>query len=76
MIVSDRKKNEVIEARGYESGYGDLHILPLSQCFVEVQTFADLYKAYEEKKPLTLLNKDQKPMRQLEEFLFLQLPAR
>lgn len=75
MIVSDLKKNEVIEVRGYESGYGDLHILPLSQCFAGVKSFADLYKAYEEKKPLTLLNKDQKPMRQLEEFLFLQLPA-
>jgi hypothetical protein len=44
MIVSDVKKNEVIEVRGYESGYGDLHILPLSQCFSGVKSFADLYK--------------------------------
>jgi cell wall-associated NlpC family hydrolase len=42
MVVGDVKNNTVIEASGYNSGYGNVHELPLEQRFHGIRTYEDL----------------------------------
>lgn len=42
MIVSNLEKNELIEARGYSSGYGRVHKIVLKDCFAGVSTYDEL----------------------------------
>lgn len=56
MIVSDLKKNTLIEARHYMHGYGLVHEVPLSKVFKNINTYADLHQAYIDKKPLERLD--------------------
>ncbi|MCX5923502.1 MAG: NlpC/P60 family protein [Candidatus Dependentiae bacterium] len=46
MIVSNIKRNEIIEARGYKSGYGRIHRLTLTEIFDGIKTYDDLLKKY------------------------------
>lgn len=50
MVVSDIKKNLLIEARGYNHGYGRIHEIPLNHVFDGIETYKDLLHAYYEKK--------------------------
>jgi cell wall-associated NlpC family hydrolase len=58
MVVSDVKKNTIIEARIYSHGYGKVHEIPLKQAFKGIKTFAELAQAVAEKKPLHRLHAD------------------
>ena len=58
MIVADTQKNTIIEARGYEHGYGKVHEIPIQEQFQHIKTFQDLVDAYHAKKPLIRLNKN------------------
>lgn len=56
MVVSNVSKNMLIEARGYASGYGKVHELPLNTVLAPINTYKDLVKAYRNKEQLQLLN--------------------
>jgi hypothetical protein len=58
MIVSDLKKNKIIEARAYSQGYGKIHELPLSAVFKEIGTFEQLRTVAQQKKKISRLQKD------------------
>jgi len=55
MLISDIKNNCIIEARGYEAGFGKVHELPLQNIFKDICTFEQLMAAYVQHRPLTLL---------------------
>lgn len=56
MIVSDLKNNMLIEAGGYNYGHGKTHEISLKKMFKNINTYYDLIKAYNDKKPLERLN--------------------
>ncbi|MBP6870287.1 C40 family peptidase [Candidatus Babeliales bacterium] len=56
MIVSDVKNNELIESRGYNSGYGRVQKIKLEQVFEGITTYDDLLRSYRLKQPLRLKN--------------------
>lgn len=58
MIVADIQKNTIIEARGYEHGYGKVHEIPIKEQFQGIKTFQHLVDAYNAKKPLIRLDKN------------------
>jgi cell wall-associated NlpC family hydrolase len=59
MIVSNIKRNEIIEARGYKSGYGRVHRLKLAECFHGVTTYDDLLKKYYLQQTIQLKDKQE-----------------
>lgn len=65
MVVSDLKKNQLIEASGYPSGHGKLQSIALSKKFMNINKYSDLVRAYHAKKPVKILNKDGKVMREV-----------
>jgi cell wall-associated NlpC family hydrolase len=56
MVVGNIQRNEVIESRGYSSGFGKLHILHLQQAFKGVFTYQQLVKKFYQKESLELLD--------------------
>lgn len=60
IIISDLKKNRVIEARHYSDGYGKVHEIKLNHMFKDIKTFTDLYRTIADHKPLYRLNRDGK----------------
>jgi hypothetical protein len=56
-IVSDVDKNEVIEATGYESGYGKVLKLKLFKRFEGISSYNDLVSAYHSHKALVRIEK-------------------
>jgi len=58
IIVADTKKNTIIEARGYDQGYGKVHEIPIEEQFKHIKTFQNLVDAYRHKKPLVRLNRN------------------
>jgi hypothetical protein len=58
MIVSNIEKHEVIEARGYKSGYGRLHKMQLEQLFDHVKTYDDLFALSDKNKQIVLKDKN------------------
>lgn len=49
MVVSDIKKNLLIEARSYSHGYGKLQEIELKKVFEGIETYQDLMNAYNNK---------------------------
>lgn len=58
MIIASLRNNEVIESRGYSSGYGRVHRITLAECFEGIATYAQLQDAITAQQPLTLLKRD------------------
>jgi hypothetical protein len=58
MMVSDPKKNTILEARIYSHGYGKVHEIPLKKAFKGIQTFDELRRTIAAKKPLQRLHAD------------------
>jgi len=58
MVVADTHKNTIIEARGYDHGYGKVHEIPIGEQFKGIKTFRNLIEVYNAKKPLMRLNKN------------------
>lgn len=65
MIVSSKEDQELIEAVGYKSGYGQLHTLPISKRIAGITSYNELLKAYHTNKTITLLNKEGTPQNPL-----------
>lgn len=75
IVVSDRAKNELIQAVSYSSGYGVLHTLTLERDMEGVRTYADLLYCRKNRIPLTLLNKKGQPLKKVDSFRVLKLLA-
>lgn len=73
MIVSNLEKNEVIEAAGYQSGYGKVMSLSLSERFLGISTYKELQEAFVQRQPLLLLDKNKSVSLVINEFAFLKL---
>lgn len=73
MVVSDSAHDEVIEARGYKSGYGKIHRITLPRLFKDIKTYDDLLKAYNQQAPITLLDNTGKPVRTYDNCMLLKL---
>jgi hypothetical protein len=58
MIVADLEKNTLVEARGYEHGYGKLQEIPICEQFKGITTYAQLIACYENKQPVDRIDKD------------------
>lgn len=56
-IISNVEKNEIIEATGYDSGYGKVLKLQLFQRFEGISSYNDLISAYHSHKPLVRIEK-------------------
>ena len=75
MIVSDHAHGLVVEARGYSSGWGRLHEIPLGQLFKDVETYADLEKLFKDQQPLKIIDKAGNVARTYETFKLLDLDS-
>jgi len=73
MIVSNINNNEVIEARGYPSGYGRIHKIKLHDLFENIETYDDLLHYYYTKKSINLKNSDGKLLKKISSFQLLKL---
>lgn len=74
-IVSDLNKNELIEAAGYNFGYGKLQSIALKNVFQSINTYQDLIDAYRAKKPLKRLNKKGDPVATISNLLLLKMKS-
>jgi len=57
MIVGNREKNTLIEARDYSSGWGKIQERPLKEIFKNILTYDDLESCYQQHKPLQRIDK-------------------
>ena len=57
MIVSNLERNELIQARGYSSGYGCVNRITLADCFEGIETYHDLLAYRDARKSLQFKNK-------------------
>lgn len=73
-IVSNIEHNEIIEARDYDSGYGCLHRIKLSEFIEEATTYEELMNLYRRSQKITLRNQQGKPQKEYD-FKFLKLVA-
>lgn len=62
MIISNLKKNLLIEARGYRHEFGIVHEIELEKVFKGIKTYTQLQDAYHQKIPLTRVNKSGKEL--------------
>lgn len=72
MIVSNKEKNEIIHARGYQSGYGSVHRVSLENLFQGITTYDQLVDAYARHEQLGLLQRD-KSLQKLYPFKIIKL---
>ncbi|MBA3954218.1 hypothetical protein H0X48_02785 [Candidatus Dependentiae bacterium] len=74
-IVSDLRHNKLIEAVGYQAGYGITHEIELEKVFAGIKTYRDLMQVHFTKKPLKRLDKNKKPLRTIRELKILKLSS-
>jgi hypothetical protein len=58
MIVADIEHNTLIEAAGYNNGYGAVHCISLADRFGGITTYHDLINSYINQSPVSLLAAD------------------
>lgn len=75
IIVSNVERNEVIEAVGYEFGYGRVIKLKLSKLFENINNYQELINAYHNKSELVRLKKDGSFGRNVKKFLLLKIKS-
>lgn len=75
MLVSNLERNEVIESRGYSSGYGCVHRIRLCECLDGVETFNELCKRYVAQEPIRYKNKAGFLADKSQPFQLLKLPC-
>ncbi|HVX01343.1 MAG TPA: hypothetical protein VHA52_13050 [Candidatus Babeliaceae bacterium] len=56
MIVGNIDRHEIIESRGYSSGFGKVHIITLNKIFKGVSNYKQLIERFYENRPLELLD--------------------
>lgn len=57
MVVSNIRRNEIIESRGYGSGYGCIHRITLSECFDGINSYENLLSHYYNNKKIRFKDK-------------------
>jgi hypothetical protein len=75
IVVADTQKNTIIEARGYDQGYGKVHEIPLREQFQNIHTFQQLVDAYRNKKPLIRLNRKGNVVQTISNYQLLKLAS-
>ena len=73
LVVSNVEKNLLIEAAGYEAGYGKVHEIHVSKVFGGISDLASLTQAYHSQKFLKRLNSKGKPFRSVYRLKLLHL---
>ena len=73
MVVSDVAKNKIIEAVGYEAGYGKVQELALPAVFEDIRNYDQLINAYHKKSSLKRLNNKGEPYRAVAKIKLLRL---
>jgi cell wall-associated NlpC family hydrolase len=58
MLVADLENNTLIEARGYEHGYGKLQEIPISEQFKGIKTYQELIARYQNNQSIERIDKD------------------
>lgn len=75
MIVSDRKNNLLIEARGYSHGYGKVHEIALGKVFKGINTYNQLEQANIDHARITRIDKDGNDQDSCRDFKLLSLKS-
>jgi len=75
MIVSDIKNNLLIEAAGYPSGYGKVHMIPLHKKYAKIRTYDQLIKHYFNKKKLEILHRNGSVMKVADTFVIYKFSS-
>jgi hypothetical protein len=73
IIISNKAKNSIIEARHYSHGYGKVHELSLSNVFKGIDTFDQLKTAFITGRPLLRLDKNGLVVQTINQFKILQM---
>ncbi len=73
IVISNVKTNTIIEARGYEHGYGKIHEIQLSEQFDGIETYADLFKAYLNQYPLKRRDKRGNIVQTIKDYKILKM---
>lgn len=73
MVVSDVKKNLLIEARSYSHGFGKVHEIPLHKVFKNIKTYNDLIAYKTAHKPLERIDKWGNTMDTFKDFKILNI---
>ncbi|HRN77814.1 MAG TPA: hypothetical protein PLU71_01125 [Candidatus Dependentiae bacterium] len=75
IVISDIEKNLIIEARGYDHGYGKTQEIPLCEEFKDMYSLADLQNAYHAKKTIHRLNKNGDVVQKITNLVILKLDS-
>lgn len=75
MVISSVKKGLLIEAAGYERGWGKVEESPIENVFQGVKTVEQLKTLYLEKKPVTILHYSGRPWKTFKTFKILKLSS-
>lgn len=73
IVISDIQNNTMIEARGYDHGFGKVHEIELKKVFKNITTYAQLVDAYHNKKPLERLNNKGMAVQVIPKFSLLKI---
>ena len=73
MIVGSVEKNTLIEARGYNHGFGKVQEIPLHHVFKHIKTFDQLFVHQQKKLPFYRMDSSQKVVQTIHELKVLQL---
>ncbi|MDP3889479.1 MAG: hypothetical protein Q8Q25_02990 [bacterium] len=74
-IASNIKQNLLIEARGYQGGYGKIHEIGLHNLFKEINTYQELMKAMHTKQKLTIVDKNGQKTAKVDQIKILKLAS-
>jgi len=75
LIISDTQNNKILEARGYNSGFGRVHEIPLNRFFSNIKNYQELKDAYLRGTPLEIINNVQEPYLTIKKFKILKLDS-
>ena len=75
LIVSDIKKNLIIEAIGYDSGYGRVHEAPIHRIFRGIKNFEQLKRAHHARNFTRRLYNTGKPWRSVHQLRIFKLSS-
>ena len=73
MIISSIERNEIIESRGYASGYGCVHRITLDECFEGVAIYDDLLERYYTNQAIKFKDKQGVTTEKIHAFKLLKL---
>ena len=75
IIIADLQQHTIVEARGYEHGYGKVHEIKIAQQFEGINTYADLLHAYHNLIPLKRLDKSGKIVQTIPQYAIYKLAS-